>query len=144
MSPISKSAVLIAALALAPQAWGWPPEYFDDVDIATSPVVVIGYWPNAKGPHPKSRPGQWSEENPTELVITKVIHGQVTPGRWPLLKKGNISWDADGGNLNSASSTLFITGIDLTKPNVWFLRGPAPGEKSSRPALTAYSYRCIQ
>lgn len=142
--------MLTAALVPLSPAAARPTEIFaqeTDVALAASPIIVIGYWPKApRIPHRIIR-GDTIErdETRTKLVITKVLHGSISPGSHELLYSYGVGWNDQGKDLNSASSTLAMTNTDVSKPNIWFLtwgKGWDPADKHQY--LKLGTYRCIQ
>src|SRR5579871_1072048 len=73
-----------------------------DDELAQWPVVVVGYWPKAPiKPHVLQKGDTLEKyEYHTQLVITKVLHGNVTPGTRHMFFDYGIGWNKDGTFVN--------------------------------------------
>ncbi len=127
---------------------GSPAPNVSDLDLANSPIVVMGYWPKAKMIDRSQRIGNVIEqpETLTKLIVTKVLHGEITPGTLELMIQRFLWWDSKNGSFpNSATSTMEVSSVDVSKPNIWFLKRSRSWRKSDRSSyLHAYSLHCIQ
>jgi hypothetical protein len=82
----------------------------------------------------------------TELVIDRVIKGNVEPGKHKLLFGFGVTWAKNGKDVYSGTSTEIPGDVDdVTKPNLWFL---SPARSWDSADTTSYlrvrTYRCIQ
>jgi len=118
-----------------------------DTQLASKEIVVIGHWPKAERTLKAIRHGDTLSvlEYHTKLVIDKVIHGNIKLGIVPIVYNHGIGWAENGSDLNSASSSLELTDIDVSKKNIWFLSyGRSWDKKDSKLYLTVFNFQCIQ
>jgi hypothetical protein len=87
-----------------------------DEELARMPLIVVARWPNAK------RIYHDRGECHTELIVERVLKGNLSPGRYQLLFLSDISWQPDGTGLTSYYGPIRLGDeYNVTKPTVWFL-----------------------
>ena len=115
---------VLTMLAISALSHARFPIFIDDVELAQSPIVVIGYWPKTEFSSRIRRENQviMHYEAFTKLKITQVLQGQMSPGIHKLLMTGCVSWDKNGRHVTSGTSSEMPGEVDdVTKPNIWFL-----------------------
>jgi hypothetical protein len=144
--------LLILPALIAPAAAIAPP-YVSDRELAAKPIIVVARWAKAKmDPHLRygREPGLGKVidrmEVRTELVIERVIQGDVTPGTHKLLVESSIGWGNDGRFLGTTTSTMLMGEVeDVTKPNLWFLsRGRSWDAADKTDYFSLDTYRGVQ
>src|ERR1017187_5242164 len=85
---------LASLLAVAGAACAVGARPVTDLELAKSPVIVIGYWPKASWTsHTLTKDGKVEAfETRTRLVITKVVSGDGKLGDNPLLCANGADW----------------------------------------------------
>jgi hypothetical protein len=114
----------------------WP-IFYTDLQLAQSPVVVIGYWPNA----PIHEATAQKDQTTTTLVITQVLYGKAQVGKTQIVAPFATYWK----DVFITVSNQFPPEVyDCSKPNIWFLRHEEVAGVRSQRSLEAYTYRSIQ
>ncbi len=100
------------------------PSYQTDADLTQYPILVVAKWDKAP-----MRPHHLSVGNVckkfevfTELILERVIKGDIAPGKHTILMGLGIGWQEDGAGLATWTSTHIPGDVDdVTKPSLWFL-----------------------
>ena len=116
--------LVLALLVLSP-ATAIPPNFMPDEEMARLPIVVVAKW-DKKAPLRAHNLVEGDVllklEGHTELIIERVIKGDIKPGKHKLLLGAFIGWAEKGGPVMSYTSTEMVGDTnDVTKPNLWFL-----------------------
>lgn len=139
---------IIVTLSLAKISAAIIPIIPNDLELAESPVIVIGYWPKTAFEHrAKEEHGVvTNSEALTDLQVIKVIHGEVRTGRNRLILRYGIDWQKDGKGLQSGTSTEVMGDVqDVSVPNIWFLKRVRSFRNSDKTEyLHIYSFKGIQ
>jgi hypothetical protein len=125
-----------------------PPTY-TDAQLAGHPIIVVGRWNKADVRMHNLIEGNTALEleSQTELLIERVIKGDVKPGVHPLLLNSFLGWEReDGGPLICYTSSRLPGEVkDVTESNVWFLKpGRSWDKKDETKYLEVGTYRNVQ
>jgi hypothetical protein len=95
-------------------AIGEPRVTVTDEELARMPLIVVARWPRAKRIYHDRGEGH------TELIVERVLKGNISPGRQKLLFSSDIGWQPDGTGLTSNYYGLWRLGdeYNVTKPEV--------------------------
>jgi hypothetical protein len=138
------------ALALLAGLWpaAIPPRFMPDEEMARQPIVVVARWDKAPLRGHSLVEGNVLKklEGHTDLIVERVVKGDLKPGRHKLLLGAFIGWAKEGGPVFSHTSTEMVGDADdVTKPNLWFL---APKRSWDEADLHVYlaleNYRAVQ
>jgi hypothetical protein len=144
------SFILAAALLfiLPTTAKAIAPPYVSDDELALKPVVVVARWPKARiVSHTRSQGNVVTAfEVHTELLVERVIKGNIRVGRHKLLVGYGVGWQRDWTWLGSYTSTeLFGDVNDVSESSIWFLSsGRSWDRKDRRAYLSLDTYRGVQ
>src|SRR5262245_27832719 len=100
-----------------------PPPYVSDLKLAQSPIVVVGGWNGAPLTAHRNVKGNTivDLEGRTELVIQRIIAGDVEPGEHKILLFPFVGWEQDGRIMSYTSTEEEGDVEDVSKSNLWFL-----------------------
>lgn len=145
--------VLGLSLLSAREVFASAPNYVSDPELAAYPIIVVAKWDKV----PVTDHSQYYNNDPssntfvtteyhTKLNVLGVVKGKIGLGQHDLLFGWGISWDDDGTELNSGSSTQIAGDVDdITKPCLWFLkRAHSWDPKLKQEFLKASNYREVQ
>src|SRR2546425_11911831 len=73
------------------------PRSVPDEELAQKPIIVVARWPKARFTNHNliEHNAVYEEEVHTELVVERVIKGDLSPGRHRLLFGWGVSWQVD-------------------------------------------------
>jgi hypothetical protein len=109
---------------------GIAPAHVSDEELARYPVIVVGRWNKAPlrphirlEPHPGKGEVCTASETHTELVVERVIRGNISPGTHRILLGYRIGWlRPDGGKVIAYwSSEQWGDVEEVGESNLWFL-----------------------
>jgi hypothetical protein len=130
-----------------------PPASTDE-ELARHPIIVVGRWNGARlRPHERLEPsptvGQHvtASETHTELIVERVIKGDIQPGTYRILLPFGIGWlRPDGGRVMAYWSSEKSGDVEeVTEPNLWFLLPARSWDESDRESyLGLATYRGVQ
>jgi hypothetical protein len=144
--------LVIWALGATP-ALALPPPYVTDEKLAQSPIIVVGKWNRAPF---KTYAGSWydwlkdkvetGDEVQTELLVERVIKGDVRPGVHPLLVDSGVSWEPHGGWVEGRASMPALGDVkEVCDSSLWFLAPGCSWDKADRRDFLAIdTYRGVQ
>lgn len=131
-----------------------PPPYVSDSELASCPVIVVARWNKSplrahSNVREKAEGGKElvATESHTELVIERVIKGDIKPGTHKILLGFRIAWAReDGGQVMSYMSTEMMGDVDEVKDsNLWFLAPKRSwDQKDAHTYLALETYRGVQ
>lgn len=148
-------ATLVLAFALGSdhQAHAIAPRHVSDQELAEHPIIVVAKWDKA----PAKSHNQYRQHNRlgrvviksevyTSLNVLEVVKGPIKPGNHELMIGWGITWQTDGTNLRTGTSTDILGDVDdVTKPCLWFLKRTRSWDKTRKSNyLTVSNYREIQ
>lgn len=116
--------------------------------VARAPIWVIAHWPRAKlsANIPKDPKAPWDGKISTQIVITKVLRGDVKPGPTTLNYEFTgfdpRLFGPDGGDMEHLLPGPPGQAANMCDPSLWFLQPVLSGKKLV--ALHLPSYRCLQ
>jgi hypothetical protein len=149
--------VAILALSLlvgfATSARAYPLSYVSDPELAAKPIIVVARWAEARF-EPQVRFRQEKNSGKavfygfgvrTELIVERVIKGDITPGAYKLMLGEDVAWMKHGRPLrNYASADPYRDATDATKPNLWFLSRGDAGDPADKTAyLSLDTDQCV-
>lgn len=145
----------LAWVAFAPlAAQAIPPNFVSDEDLANYPIIVAGKWNKvALRDHSRTeddaRVGKVLKDTEvhTELVVERVIKGDIKPGTHKILLGFRIGWAGkDGGPVMSFMSTEMMGDVkEVTETNLWFLVPKRSWDKTDpKTYLALETYRGVQ
>jgi len=122
----------VLLLFIIPPAFAVLPPCVTDKDLAKCPVIAVAHWEKGAAfkQHAKTEKRDYDErqedvvvaiETLTEIVVEKVVKGDLKPGRYTILMGPFIGWADDGRVMSYTSSEMTGDAKDVTKPNIWFL-----------------------
>jgi len=118
---------------------------YDDVDLANSPVVVIGCLADQQLYRQVRNQRLYTfDDKPFDLMVAKVIHGQIGSGRITVLAYGGISFGSNGTITDFVPNSL-VMGGNAFQTGIWFLTpGRSKDPKDRRLYLRFDSWREVQ
>src|ERR1044071_6792255 len=113
---------MLAAFLIGSACIGLSPPYVSDLELARSPLIIVGHWRNLESGKP--RPGQMFHGR-SSLIVERVIAGSIKPGEYSFTPASDSFWDSGGKPV--PAQTEYYTQLDVdnaTKTNLWFLSEP--------------------
>jgi hypothetical protein len=133
------------------------PAFVSDEELAQYPVIVVGRWNKAPlRPHDRLIPCPEKGENDfictdseihAELVVERVIKGDISPGTHRILLGFRIGWlRPDGGRVMAYWSTEEMGDVEeVCESNLWFLVPARSWDENDRHSyLMLDTYRGVQ
>jgi hypothetical protein len=138
-------AALLSILLIARFAQAIPPVLISDEELAKQPLIVVGRWNKAdvrRHDHVIDKI-IFDSESHTELLVERVVSGDLKPGTHKILLEWSIGWLAkDGGPvMNFGTSEMEGDVKDVTESNLWFLTPKRSWDKTdpnTYPTLTTF------
>jgi hypothetical protein len=121
------------------------PAASSDNDLVNYPICVVAKWGGEllRQRTSVNESGKASDDYETEIVVDRVISGELRPGVVNIRVKWPIGWNTDGDGLVSGTSTTRMGEIeDVRDLNLWFLTIDKTDPEFKVPYLD--SYRAIQ
>ena len=118
------SVVCLLMFAFSPlPAQGVAPGFVSDQDLAKCPVIVVGKWNGAPRQDNSLVEGKVLKEYEvvTEIDVTRVVKGNIKPGKHTILVGFRIGWSNEHPIVTSYTSTEVGGDAEATKDNLWFL-----------------------
>ena len=140
-------ATLVLVAVVISVAAAIPPLYVSDRFLAESPVVVVAKWDGAPWVNNSlvERNALVEHEVRTQIVIERVIKGDLKPGKHTILIGYAIGWSEQQPWVVSYTATMMLGDADATKPNLWFLKRKRSRIKiDTTDYLYLESYRGVQ
>ncbi len=115
-------------------------------DLAKRPIIVIAHWEKA----PKvgvqlARPIRGNQKGErTELVVTRVIAGDVKPGRHEVILGPFITWSKEPSTITLPRSSMAFTSLNPEHPNLWFFHRDRAIRDDPREYLFVESYQGVR
>src|SRR5689334_4637630 len=110
---------LIVANCAGTSCCGMSAPYVSDLELARSPLIVVGRWKNLETGKP--RPGEMFRGR-SVLIVERVIAGDIKPGEYPFTPASDSFWDSEGKPV--PAHTEYYTKLDVdnaTNKSLWFL-----------------------
>lgn len=116
-------AVLVSVVFIPPPAHGFAPRFVSDCELAKSPVLVVAKWNGApwKNNSLVIDNRMTDYEVATEIEVSRVIKGDLEPGKHTILVAYPIGWSVEQPTVMGYSSTQVMGDAEATKENLWFL-----------------------
>ena len=113
------------------------------------PIIVVGKWAGTpfKDQRRVEEDTEYWFELRTDLIIERVIKGDIAPGTYPLLLVGysRCYWSAKGGVIHTGTSSEMVGDAPVQESNLWFLtRRRSWNPKDGQMYLAIEHYRAVQ
>jgi hypothetical protein len=127
-----------------PALAAFPPRVSDE-ELARRPVLVIARWAGAPMIEVDlAREMRGTPGNRTELVVERVIAGDLKPGRHEVIIGPFLSWSAIHPTVTCPTSSFLITDIKPEEPNLWLLQRTRAVKNDPNVYLSANDYRGVR
>jgi hypothetical protein len=125
------------------------PPFVTDEELAKQPIIVIGRWNKTPVRAHNRVVGNVIQEMEahTELLIERVVKGDLKPGTQKILLGAFIGWpEKEGGPVMSFMSTQMVGDVkDVADSNLWVLRPQHSWDKADpKTYLALFTYRGVQ
>jgi len=111
--------ILLTGIVVS-QAMAVSPPFVSDRSLAEAPFVVVARWDGAPFIDASVVKGNWEVQ--TQIVIERVIKGDINVGKHTILVGYAIGWSKEQPWVMSYTSTQMRGDCDATKPSLWFLQ----------------------